>query len=93
MGLIVEPKHFSEAVKSTKWQQARKLEFDTLEMNHTWTVMPLLIDKHTIWCKWVYRVNYKANSTVERYKAKLLLKVIHNNGGFTTWKYLVMLLR
>ena len=48
-----------------------------LESNQTWSLTPLRTHKRAIVCKWVYRVKYKADGTVERYKACLVAK------GFT----------
>ena len=40
-----------------------------LESNQTWTLTLLPPPKKAIGCKWVYRVKYKVDGTVERYKA------------------------
>ena len=52
-------------------------EISALEANNTWSLTPLPSHKRTIGCKWVYKVKYKSNGFVERYKAKLVAK------GFT----------
>ncbi len=45
-----------------------------LEANQTWTLTDLPIGKHPIGCKWVYKVNLKADGSLERYKARLVAK-------------------
>lgn len=49
-------------------------EIAALEGNNTWTLTPLPIGKHSIGCKWVFKVKYKADGTIERYKTKLVAK-------------------
>lgn len=41
-------------------------------MNNTCKAMSLPADKHSIGCKWVYKVKHKADGTVERCKARLM---------------------
>lgn len=45
-----------------------------MEDNHTWTVQSLPKDKHSIGCKWVYKIKHKADGSVERFKARLVAK-------------------
>ena len=48
-----------------------------MEAKNTWTLTPLPSNKKPIRCKWVYRVKYKYDGLVERYKARSVAK------GFT----------
>lgn len=47
-------------------------ELDALERTNTWSVVSLPKDKHCVGCKWVYKVKYKHDGTIERYKARLV---------------------
>lgn len=54
-----------------------KKEIQALEENGTWTLENLPKGKRAIDSKWVYKVKYKPNGEVERYKGRLVAK------GFT----------
>lgn len=49
-------------------------EIQILELNYTWTLTPLPPGKIPIGCKWVYRIKYHLDGTIERYKAWLVAK-------------------
>lgn len=69
-----EPSSFCEANKHTCWQQAMGAELQALDRNRTWSLMKLPHGKHVIGCKWVYRIKYHADGSVDRYKARLVAK-------------------
>jgi hypothetical protein len=50
---------------------------NALKRNQTWEIVKLPKKKKTVGCKWVYALKYKADSSLERYKARLVTK------GFT----------
>lgn len=52
-------------------------EFQALLNNDTWDLVILPKGKKVIGCKWVYKIKYKADMTIERCKARLVAK------GFT----------
>ena len=49
-------------------------ELEAVELTNTWVVLPLPKGKHAIGCKWIYKVKYKSNGSIERYKACLVAK-------------------
>ena len=51
-----------------------KDEIDAMERTQTWTIVPLPSGHHAIGSKWVYRVKYKNDETLRRYKARLAAK-------------------
>lgn len=48
-----------------------KKEIRAIEENETWTLETLPEGKRAIDSKWVYKVNYKPDGDVERYKVRL----------------------
>jgi len=72
-----EPQCYEEAVLHSGWQEAMDKEFQALFDNHTSDIVPLPVGKKPIACKWVYKIKYKADGTIERFKARLVVK------GFT----------
>ena len=85
----VEPSSFTEAVKDETWRDAMKKEIQALEDNETWTVEPLPLGKRAINCKWVYRIKYNADETIERFKARLVISGTCKLQGLTTTRCLL----
>ena len=51
-----------------------KAELQALEVNKTWFVVPLPSGKHSIRCKWIYKIKYKSDGLIEHYKAQSVAK-------------------
>lgn len=63
------------------WRQAMTQEFEALHTNHTWDLVSLPSGKKAIGCKWVYKVKHRADGTVERFKARLVVKGYTHEAG------------
>ncbi|XP_076935039.1 putative mitochondrial protein AtMg00820 [Bidens hawaiensis] len=61
-------------MKDEKWIEAMKTEIQALEKNETRTLERLPDGKRAIDSKWVYKIKYKPNGEVERYKDRLIAK-------------------
>ncbi|GKB80093.1 retrovirus-related pol polyprotein from transposon TNT 1-94 [Tanacetum coccineum] len=68
-----EPVTYYEAMKDTRWRSAMDSELEALEQNKTWTIEKLPPHKKALGCKWVYKIKYKSDGTIERFKARLVI--------------------
>ncbi|KAL0405670.1 UNVERIFIED_CONTAM: Retrovirus-related Pol polyprotein from transposon RE1 [Sesamum latifolium] len=57
-------------------------EIAPLKVNNTWTLKPLPEGKKPIDYHWGYKIKYKADGTLERYKARLVVKGFTQVKGF-----------
>ena len=79
---IVRPRFFHEAVQEPKWRKAMTNEIKALEKSNTWSVETLPLGKKPINYKWVFKVKYKSDGSVERYKAQLVIQGDEQIKGF-----------
>ncbi|KAJ9566804.1 hypothetical protein OSB04_002770 [Centaurea solstitialis] len=76
-----EPKTISQALKNPLWRDAMDAEFAALVRNQTWELVPPSSSQNVIDNKWVFRIKYKADGTVEHYKARPVAKGFHQRPG------------
>jgi hypothetical protein len=72
-----EPISFAQASMSIKWVEAMNEEMEALYECGTCEIAPRPSDKNVVGFKWVYKIKYKPDGSIECYKAKLVAK------GFT----------
>ncbi|RVW98977.1 Retrovirus-related Pol polyprotein from transposon TNT 1-94 [Vitis vinifera] len=71
------PNTIQEAFKISEWKKVVQDEIDALEKNGTRTIIDLPVGKRPMGCKWIFTIKYKADGSVERFKARLVAR------GFT----------
>ena len=49
-------------------------EIDALQANNTWCEVDLPLGKKAISSKWVFKIKLKENGSLERYKARLVIR-------------------
>lgn len=86
----VDPANFSEAVKDQRWCDAMSQEIRALEENETWKLVSLPRAKRAMGYKWVYRIKYKSDGTVER---RLVILGTTNSKELNLPRYLLMWLK
>lgn len=72
-----EPRTYRDAMASNdkrQWQEATQREMDALHKNGTWILVDRPRDKHVITGKWVFRIKVKDDGTIDKYKARYVIK-------------------
>jgi hypothetical protein len=78
---LTEPTIYSTASKHPKWCNAMDEEFQALQKQGTWALVPAPSTKNIVGCKWVYKLKYNSDGTISRYKARLVAKGFHQQYG------------
>ena len=79
-----EPQSYQEAVNSSKgpqWKEAIKSEINSILQNHTWELVDLPPGSKPLGYKWIFKRKMKADGTIEKYKARLVIKGYRQREG------------
>ena len=68
-----EPQSFKVAMRNPGWQEAMQKEIQAFENNGTWLVTNLPPGKKALGSRWVYKIKYNLDGSVERLKARLVV--------------------
>lgn len=58
-----------------------QVELSALHRNNTWSLVPTSPSRKVIGCKWVYKLKFKSDGSIERHKARLVAKGFHQTPG------------
>uniref|UniRef100_A0A2N9IJD6 Reverse transcriptase Ty1/copia-type domain-containing protein n=1 Tax=Fagus sylvatica TaxID=28930 RepID=A0A2N9IJD6_FAGSY len=79
--LQTEPFSLTIASKILEWTATMQDEFDTLQCQNTWSLVPPLAGQNIIGCRWVYKLKRNSDGSISRYKARLVVKGFHQQPG------------
>lgn len=68
------PQTYRQAFSHLGWRQAMDAELTALKASNTWLLSDLPLGKVSIDCKYVYKIKFHSNGSVERFKARLVVK-------------------
>jgi histone deacetylase 1/2 len=68
------PSSISEALRDPNWSSAMQAEYDALMSNSTWTLVPRPPRTNVVIGKWVFRHKLRADGSLERYKARWVVR-------------------
>ncbi|GMG17746.1 unnamed protein product [Phytophthora fragariaefolia] len=74
---ISEPKTYMAAMKlpeASHWDAAARSEYKSLMDNKTWILTTLPNGRRALLCRWVFVVKCKGDGSIDRYKARLVIK-------------------
>jgi hypothetical protein len=76
VGKIIEPRTVAEAMgtpQAKMWQHAMQEEMDALMSNGTWELDKTPAGVSPLPCKWVFKIKYNQDGSIERFKARLVV--------------------
>nr|GEY87912.1 retrotransposon protein, putative, Ty1-copia subclass [Tanacetum cinerariifolium] len=63
-----------DQLEEEEWKDAIKSEIDSILQNHTWELIDLPPDCKPLSYKWIFKKKMKADGTIDKYKARLVIK-------------------
>lgn len=77
----VAPTCSPKTAKISEWHAATAVEFEALQQNRTWSLVPPCPRTNIVCCKWVYRLKYNVDGSIERHKVRLVAKGFYQQPG------------
>ncbi|RVW87659.1 Retrovirus-related Pol polyprotein from transposon RE1 [Vitis vinifera] len=88
LSTIAIPNNVQEALADPRWKAAMNEEMKLLQKNETWELVECPPGKKPIGCCWIYTMKYKADGSIERFKARLVVKGTLKLMELTTQRHL-----
>ncbi|KAF3635375.1 hypothetical protein FXO38_24662 [Capsicum annuum] len=66
---------------SSFWKEAVNSEIDSILSNHTWELVDLPLGNKPLGSKWIFKRKMKVDGTIDKYKARLVVKGFKQKEG------------
>jgi hypothetical protein len=76
-----EPSSYEEATTQQVWREAMVEEYASIMQNDMWEVVPRPDGKSVISSKWLYKIKYVADGSIEKYKARFVARGFSQREG------------
>jgi hypothetical protein len=76
-----EPSSYEEAATQQVWREAMVEEYASIMQNDVWEVVPRPDGKSMISSKWLYKIKYAADGSIEKYKARFVVRGFSQREG------------
>ena len=74
---LAVPASHRTALSEPAWRSAMEDEFDALQRNQTWTLVPRPPGTNIVGSKWIFKTKFRPDGSVDKHKARLVAR------GFT----------
>ena len=75
------PRTYRAALADPNWRAAMEAEYSALLANNTWDLIPRPPSSNVVTGKWVFKHKFKADGSLERYKARWVLRGFSQRPG------------
>ena len=72
--VVLEPTGFVEVAENKRWRVAMQEELNMIDKNNTWELVDRPSHKKSIGVKWVYRTKLNSDGSINKHKARLVVK-------------------
>lgn len=74
---LTEPPIYKVPAQFPQWCFAMDEEYEALQRQGTWTLVPPSPSQNVVGCRWVFKLKRNSDGTISRYKARLIAKGFH----------------
>lgn len=69
-----EPSSYEEAAEHHVWRKAMAEEYSSIMKNDVWEVVPRHEGKSVVTSRWLYKIKYAVDGSIEKYKARFVAR-------------------
>lgn len=77
----IEPHTAQQALTMDQWRHAIGDEFNAALRNNTWDLVPPNEAPNLVGNKWIFRIKFLPDGSIDKYKARLVAKGFHQRPG------------